>query len=186
MGHRFNRNGLRDHFCHRPLSRRKTHHALRHRVQRRRRLVEQQHRRILQQHPRGRAALLLTAREAVAALADDGVVAVLEALDDVVDVPQGAGNLELDLSRVRPRVQQVLADGRVEEVGLLGHDPDVVDDRVLAQPPHIRARELDAALADVAPPITLVTGANDGRLNENGYIVPGLGGAGDRLYGLAQ
>ncbi|HOB80446.1 MAG TPA: uracil phosphoribosyltransferase, partial [Ornithinibacter sp.] len=24
------------------------------------------------------------------------------------------------------------------------------------------------------------------RLNENGYIVPGLGDAGDRLYGLAQ
>ncbi|HQA14785.1 MAG TPA: uracil phosphoribosyltransferase, partial [Ornithinibacter sp.] len=45
---------------------------------------------------------------------------------------------------------------------------------------------LQAALADVAPPITLVTGAIDERLNENGYIVPGLGDAGDRLYGLAQ
>ena len=43
---------------------------------------------------------------------------------------------------------------------------------------------LQAALADVAPRITLVTGAIDGRLNEHGYIVPGLGDAGDRLYGV--
>ena len=33
--------------------------------------------------------------------------------------------------------------------------------------------------------VTLVLGALDERLNELGYIVPGLGDAGDRLYGLA-
>jgi uracil phosphoribosyltransferase len=33
-------------------------------------------------------------------------------------------------------------------------------------------------------PFALVTGAVDERLNEQGYIVPGLGDAGDRLYGL--
>ena len=33
-------------------------------------------------------------------------------------------------------------------------------------------------------PITLVTGSLDERLNEKGYIVPGLGDAGDRLYGV--
>ena len=33
-------------------------------------------------------------------------------------------------------------------------------------------------------PITIVTGALDMKLNENGYIVPGLGDAGDRLYGV--
>jgi uracil phosphoribosyltransferase len=31
-----------------------------------------------------------------------------------------------------------------------------------------------------------VTAAMDERLNEKGYIVPGLGDAGDRLYGLAE
>lgn len=31
--------------------------------------------------------------------------------------------------------------------------------------------------------VTLVLGARDERLNEHGYIVPGLGDAGDRLYG---
>ncbi|MDA0217286.1 MAG: uracil phosphoribosyltransferase [Actinobacteria bacterium] len=33
-------------------------------------------------------------------------------------------------------------------------------------------------------PITIVTGAMDEKLNEHGYIVPGLGDAGDRLYGV--
>lgn len=35
-------------------------------------------------------------------------------------------------------------------------------------------------------PCTLVVAAVDERLNEHGYIVPGLGDAGDRLYGLAE
>ncbi|HTC70656.1 MAG TPA: uracil phosphoribosyltransferase, partial [Acidothermaceae bacterium] len=32
-------------------------------------------------------------------------------------------------------------------------------------------------------PLSIVTAAVDERLNEHGYIVPGLGDAGDRLYG---
>ena len=43
---------------------------------------------------------------------------------------------------------------------------------------------LEAATADLAVPITIVTGAMDEKLNELGYIVPGLGDAGDRLYGI--
>lgn len=43
---------------------------------------------------------------------------------------------------------------------------------------------LRVELADVEPPISLVTGAVDERLNEQGFIVPGLGDAGDRLYGV--
>ncbi|WP_168582461.1 uracil phosphoribosyltransferase [Gephyromycinifex aptenodytis] len=35
-------------------------------------------------------------------------------------------------------------------------------------------------------PVTLVVGAIDERLDENGYIVPGLGDAGDRLYGVVH
>ncbi|MGO1255204.1 MAG: uracil phosphoribosyltransferase [Microbacterium gubbeenense] len=34
--------------------------------------------------------------------------------------------------------------------------------------------------------VTLVLGAVDAGLNEKGYIVPGLGDAGDRLYGTAE
>lgn len=43
---------------------------------------------------------------------------------------------------------------------------------------------VEEALADLQVPVTLVTGAIDERLDENGYIVPGLGDAGDRLYGV--
>ena len=45
---------------------------------------------------------------------------------------------------------------------------------------------LEAGLQGVDVPVTVVTAAVDERLNEKGYIVPGLGDAGDRLYGLAQ
>jgi uracil phosphoribosyltransferase len=34
--------------------------------------------------------------------------------------------------------------------------------------------------------VKIVLGALDEKLNEHGYIVPGLGDAGDRLYGLAE
>ena len=35
-------------------------------------------------------------------------------------------------------------------------------------------------------PVTIVTAGLDERLNEKGYIVPGLGDAGDRLYGVVS
>ena len=59
---------------------------------------------------------------------------------------------------------------------------DVTAICILAAPEGIEA--VDAAVADRIPEITLVTAAIDERLNEHGYIVPGLGDAGDRLYGL--
>jgi uracil phosphoribosyltransferase len=45
---------------------------------------------------------------------------------------------------------------------------------------------LEDELEELIVPVTVVTAAMDKRLNEKGYIVPGLGDAGDRLYGLAQ
>lgn len=45
---------------------------------------------------------------------------------------------------------------------------------------------LEEELADLAVPVTVVTAAMDEKLNEKGYIVPGLGDAGDRLYGVAD
>ena len=42
---------------------------------------------------------------------------------------------------------------------------------------------LDKQFADSAVPVTVVTAAIDERLNDQGFIVPGLGDAGDRLYG---
>ena len=43
---------------------------------------------------------------------------------------------------------------------------------------------MDEVFAGSGKPIRVVTAALDERLNENGYIVPGLGDAGDRLYGV--
>jgi uracil phosphoribosyltransferase len=43
---------------------------------------------------------------------------------------------------------------------------------------------LESELADVGVPVTVVTAGLDAKLNELGYIVPGLGDAGDRLYGV--
>ncbi len=45
---------------------------------------------------------------------------------------------------------------------------------------------MERELSDIDVPVTVVTAAMDERLNERGYIVPGLGDAGDRLYGLAH
>ena len=45
-------------------------------------------------------------------------------------------------------------------------------------------RRLEQELDDLGVPVTVVTAGMDERLNEKGYIVPGLGDAGDRLYGI--
>jgi uracil phosphoribosyltransferase len=53
---------------------------------------------------------------------------------------------------------------------------------LLAAPEGIKV--LEDEFKDAGIPITLVTGSLDEKLNEKGYIVPGLGDAGDRLYGV--
>jgi uracil phosphoribosyltransferase len=45
---------------------------------------------------------------------------------------------------------------------------------------------LEKALDGLEVPVTVVTAALDEKLNDKGYIVPGLGDAGDRLYGVAH
>ena len=48
---------------------------------------------------------------------------------------------------------------------------------LLAAPEGVRRMQ------EAHPDVPIVTAAVDERLNENGYIVPGLGDAGDRMYG---
>jgi uracil phosphoribosyltransferase len=55
---------------------------------------------------------------------------------------------------------------------------------LLAAPEGIARMEKELANIDV--PVNLVTAGLDERLNELGYIVPGLGDAGDRLYGVVD
>jgi uracil phosphoribosyltransferase len=53
---------------------------------------------------------------------------------------------------------------------------------LLAAPEGVQ--HLEETLATLNIPVAVVTAALDERLNEHGYIVPGLGDAGDRLYGV--
>jgi uracil phosphoribosyltransferase len=59
---------------------------------------------------------------------------------------------------------------------------DITAITLLAAPEGIKT--VERAFENSTFPITVVTGALDEKLNENGYIVPGLGDAGDRLYGV--
>ncbi|MEU5988222.1 uracil phosphoribosyltransferase [Spirillospora sp. NPDC047418] len=43
---------------------------------------------------------------------------------------------------------------------------------------------LEQAFTDISAPVKVVTAAIDSHLNEQGFIMPGLGDAGDRLYGV--
>jgi uracil phosphoribosyltransferase len=53
---------------------------------------------------------------------------------------------------------------------------------LLAAPEGCARIEKDLEGLDI--PVTIVTAALDEKLNDRGYIVPGLGDAGDRLYGV--
>ena len=61
---------------------------------------------------------------------------------------------------------------------------DVTAICLLAAPEGVARLEEAYGTSDAT--VTVVTAALDERLNEKGYIVPGLGDAGDRLYGVAD
>lgn len=60
---------------------------------------------------------------------------------------------------------------------------DIVSINILAAPEGLKRLEDDL---DPSIDLKVYVGAVDEHLNENAYIVPGLGDAGDRLYGLAE
>ena len=53
---------------------------------------------------------------------------------------------------------------------------------ILSSPEGVAA--LEKEFEGTSANLTLVTAALDEKLNEKGYIIPGLGDAGDRLYGV--
>ncbi len=69
----------------------------------------------------------------------------------------------------------------IQELIKRGAD-DVTAVVLLAAPEGVQVMERELA----GTPVTVVTAAVDERLNESGYIVPGLGDAGDRMYGTAE
>ncbi len=107
--------------------------------------------------------------------------------EETLEVTTYANRLPDDLSaRQCYIVDPMLATGHtlvmaIDYLVSLGAD-DITAVCLLGAPEGIA--HLEEALADVEPPVTLVLGAIDERLDDQGYIVPGLGDAGDRLYGV--
>ena len=61
-------------------------------------------------------------------------------------------------------------------------NPDHITAICLLAAPEGCAR-LEQGIEGLDVPVTVVTAAVDEKLNDRGYIVPGLGDAGDRAYG---
>jgi len=107
--------------------------------------------------------------------------------EETLEVTTYANRLPDDLSgRQCYLLDPMLATGGTLAVAIrylvdLGAD-DITAICLLSAPEGIE--RLEAAIADLHVPVTVVTGAMDERLDDNGYIVPGLGDAGDRLYGV--
>ena len=103
------------------------------------RLVEHQDGRVAQYCPRDGETLLLTAGEPVSAFADEGVVAVVECGDEIVDLRDLCGVLDFGVGGLGFGEAQVLANRRMKQVGLLRDDADEVCDRGGREIPQVDA-----------------------------------------------
>lgn len=106
--------------------------------------------------------------------------------DDTLEIETYANRLPDDLSgRQVFVIDPMLATGHtlVAAINYLLERgaSDVTAICLIAAPEGLKA--LEEAVGDRAN-VTVVTAAQDERLNEHSYIVPGLGDAGDRLYGV--
>ena len=91
----------------------------------------------------------------------------------------------IDTQTWAPRVDP----DRVRELGVDPDRPSVIFvGRITRQKgvPHLiaAAPEMLEALDAAHPEVPIITAAIDEGLNDHSYIVPGLGDAGDRLYGV--
>lgn len=108
--------------------------------------------------------------------------------DDTLEIETYANRLPDDLSgRQVFVIDPMLATGHtlVAAINYLLERgaSDVTAICLIAAPEGLKA--LEEAVGDRAN-VTVVTAAQDERLNEHSYIVPGLGDAGDRLYGIVD
>ena len=108
-------------------------------------LVQDQDARVLKHHAGNREPLLFAAGELEPSVADLGVVAVGLVHNEVVDVRDAAGGLQLLSGRVLLGIKEIVADGAVEEIALLRDDADVG-----AQKAQIIALDVDAVDGDLA------------------------------------
>ena len=121
-------------------------------VERRGRLVQHQDRRPLQHRARDRHALLLAAGQLQAALADLGLIALRRRLDEAVDLRQLRRLLHLGIAGVPAAVADVVADGVVEQHGVLRHHADRRAQRVLRDGLDVLPVDQDLAARHVIEP----------------------------------
>ena len=102
-----------------------------------------------QDRARDRDALLLAAGELQPALADLGLVAVRRHADEVVDLRKPRRLLDLGVARVPAAVADVVADGVVEQHGVLRHHADRGAQRALRHVADILPVDGDAPAGQV-------------------------------------
>jgi hypothetical protein len=115
-------------------------------------LVQDHDRRVLQQQAGDGQALLLATAHAIPAFADHGVVAVGQLGDHLVDASVPARLVELGDRGVGLGVQQVGADGVVEQVGVLADHADRRAQGLLGQVAHVVTIDADDAIGHVVQP----------------------------------
>src|SRR5215211_680841 len=115
-------------------------------VEARHRLVQDQDGDVPDNGPRDSDPLSLAAGEGIAPLAEDGVVSVLEADDEVVGVGGTGNSLYLVVCGVQPAVGYVLPDGGPEEDRVLEYDPDLSPQRLELVVADVHAVYVDGAL----------------------------------------
>jgi len=112
-------------------------------------LIEYEDGCVFQEGPGDGNALTLPTRKSDCPLSDVGVVAMGELGDEFVGIGGAGGGLYLFLGGVSFAESQVLGDGTVEEVGVLGDDGDVFADMVEGQSPEVLSAKKDASLLGV-------------------------------------
>ena len=123
------------------------------RVQRGSGFVEYQQARGLEHGARDRDPLLLAAGELEAALADERLVALRQAHDEVVDVGQPCRALDVRRRGVRASVRDVVVDAVVEQHRVLRHHADRGAQRRLAHAAYVWPVDPDGASAHVVEAI---------------------------------
>ena len=128
--------------------------------------VQHQDARIFENDPRQGNALLFTAAQAVAALADDGIVAIGQPHDEIMNVGGAGRRFKFGLGGIQAGIQQVGADGIVEQVRFLGHHADLRAERIERDLAQIHAVQQNA-------PAGRVVQARD-QVGEGGFACPAM------------
>ncbi len=107
--------------------------------------VQDQDRRVFEEHARNRQALFLTTRQFHPALADHGIQTVRQRSDGAVELGAPCGLQDLGFRRIKPAIENILAQGAAEQEHVLLHDADLAAQRFQGHRADIHPIDGDAA-----------------------------------------